>query len=80
MSTKLRAATFNLKGMYKLYSILFNAPKLEQISAVCGNLIGLSNSMTYIRRSSSRYISEDNYKKKELIMKKLRLDNFDKKL
>ncbi|MDG4850618.1 hypothetical protein [Peribacillus frigoritolerans] len=79
MSTKLRAATYNLKGMYKLYSILFNAPKLEQISEVCGNLIGLSNRMTYKTRVSGRDI-EDNYKKKELIMKKLKLDKFDKKL
>lgn len=77
MSTKLRAATFNLNGVYWIYRLLFRAPKKKDISAACGTLIGLSNSLTYVRDVED---FDRNNHKTAYIMEKLKLTKFDSKI
>ncbi len=77
MSTKLRAATFNLNGVYWIYRLIFWGPKKKNISEVCRALIGLSNCLTYI--TNIEHI-ERNSKKTELIMEKLKLTKFESKI
>ncbi|MGX5518842.1 hypothetical protein [Bacillus cereus] len=77
MSTKLRAATFNLNGVYWIYRLIFWGPKKKNISEVCRALIGLSNSLTYIQYLDN---VERNAEKAQLIMKKLKLTKFESKI
>lgn len=78
LSTKLRAATYNLKGVYWLYRLIFRAPKLKDISDVCQSLIGISNGLTY--RGDRDYLIDFNIEKKEIIMQKLKLSKFENKI
>lgn len=78
MSTKLRAATYNLKGFYWLYRIIFRAPKLSEINEVCGSLIGISNGLLY--RGDRDYLIDFNLQKQENIMQKLKLYKFENKI
>ncbi|MDQ1144026.1 methyl-accepting chemotaxis protein [Bacillus sp. SORGH_AS 510] len=78
LSTKLRAATYNLKGFYWLYRIFFRAPSLKDINEVCGSLIGISNGLLY--RDNRHHVMDFNIKKHEIIMQKLKLNKFEHKL
>ncbi|WP_142317529.1 hypothetical protein [Bacillus sp. AFS002410] len=76
LSTKLRIATYNMRWFYKFHS-LFGAPKLKDINEVCGALIGLSNSLTYVKDFEP---IERNIKYQKLIFEKLKLTKFENKL
>lgn len=78
LSTKLRAATYNLHGVYGLYQIMFRAPSLKDISEVCGCLIGISNGLIY--QDSRRELVDFNVEKREIIMQKLKLEKIHNKI
>ena len=77
MSTKLRAATFNVNGAYGFYRLLFNAPKKSDINVACRDLIALANCLTYIE-----YLDHvrRNAEKANSIMEKLQLTKFESKI
>ncbi|WP_142308191.1 hypothetical protein [Bacillus wiedmannii] len=76
MSTKLRAATFNLQGAYWFYRFLFKAPTIDDINVVCASLIKLSNSITYVKGAKN---FERNLGFQREILEKLKLSEFEEK-
>ncbi|MGE7887840.1 hypothetical protein ACQKN7_10765 [Bacillus cereus] len=76
MSTKLRAATFNLQGAYWFYRLVFRAPKKKDIMLVCSSLIGLSNCL--ICTKDTRDV-DLNITFQQTILKKLKLNKFEDK-
>ncbi|MGR2742278.1 hypothetical protein [Bacillus sp. N6] len=72
MSTKLRAATFNLQGAYWFYRLVFRAPKKKDIMVVCSSLIGLSNCI------GTKDV-DLNIAFQQTILKKLKLNKFEDK-
>lgn len=76
MSTKLRAATFNLQGAYWFYRFLFRAPTKKDITVACTALIGLSNSLVSAKNTED---IDRNIAYQQAILKKLKLKKFEDK-
>lgn len=79
MSTKLRAATFNLQGAYWFYNLVFRAPTQKDIFEVCRKLIGLSDGLTCKKGEGvdNAKMNNDNV---TLIMKKLKLTKIESEI
>ncbi|MGR5882748.1 hypothetical protein ACT7DC_21965 [Bacillus cereus] len=80
MSTKLRAATFNLQGAYWFYRVVFRAPKKKDITVVCTSLMALSNSLICAKGAKDKENVDRNITFQQIIMKKLKVTKFNSKI